>query len=278
MKTLPNHTLIYDAECPLCNAYTTQFIKQGLLDKNGRTAFTQFDFNGNNQIDKTLACNKIALVNTTTNEVIYGIDSLLKVIGFSFPIIAKIGKQPVVYWLLNQLYNFISYNRKMIAPGSNPQNSNCNPDKNLISRLAFILFCGLVVHVTVTWFFQTFLFSYLNTQTQFPDFVLYVSQFPIQALVFYGLKQKNFYDYAGQIAAVSLFGALLLGGLGVGLLLIQKLGINTSLLAPVSYGMVYMFMFLLHWERVKLYQLSAWLCVSWFVFRLAIYPLVFNLF
>jgi hypothetical protein len=144
--------------------------------------------------------------------------------------------------------------------------------------LAFILFCGLVVHVTVTWFFQTFLFSYLNTQTQFPDFVLYVSQFPIQALVFYGLKQKNFYDYAGQIAAVSLFGALLLGGLGVGLLLIQKLGINTSLLAPVSYGMVYMFMFLLHWERVKLYQLSAWLCVSWFVFRLAIYPLVFNLF
>jgi predicted DCC family thiol-disulfide oxidoreductase YuxK len=278
MKTLTNHTLIYDAECPLCNAYTSQFIKQGMLDKNGRTAFADFDFEGNAQIDKNLACNRIALINTSNNEITYGINSLLKVIGFSFPLIAKIGKQPLVYWFLNRLYNFISYNRKMIAPGKSPQNSNCNPEKNLTYRLVFIVFCGLVVHFTVTWFFQTFLHSFLNHQMHFPDFVLYVSQFPIQALVFYGLKQKNFYDYAGQIAAVSLFGALLLGVLGVGLLLIQKLGIDISLLATVSYGMVYMFMFLEHLKRVKLYQLSTWLCVSWFVFRLAIYPLVFKLY
>jgi hypothetical protein len=77
---------------------------------------------------------------------------------------------------------------------------------------------------------------------------------------------------------IKLFGALLLGALGIGLLFIQKLGINISLLAPVSYGIVYMFMFLEHLKRVKLYQISAWLCVSWFVFRLAIYPLVFKLF
>ncbi len=278
MKTLTNHTLIYDAECPLCNAYTSQFIKQGLLDKNGRTAFANFDFENNKEIDKNLACNKIALVNSTNNEITYGIDSLLKVIGFSFPYIVKIGKQPLVYWFLNILYNFISFNRKMIAPGKNPQNSACNPTQNLKYRLAFIVFCGLVVHFTVTWFFQTFLYSFLNTQILFPDFALFASQFPIQALVFYSLKQKKFYDYAGQIAAVSLFGALLLGALGIGLLFIQKLEINISLLAPVSYGMVYMFMFLEHLKRVKLYQISAWLCVSWFVFRLAIYPLVFKLF
>jgi len=278
MKTLTNHTLIYDAECPLCNAYTSQFIKQGLLDKNGRTAFANFDFENNKEIDKNLACNKIALVNSTNNEITYGIDSLLKVIGFSFPYIVKIGKQPLVYWFLNILYNFISFNRKMIAPGKSPQNSACNPTQNLKYRLTFIAFCGLVVHITVTWYFKSFLNPFLNTQIHFPDFVLYVSQFPIQALAFYSLKQKNFYDYAGQIASVSLFGALLLGALGVGLLFIQKLGINISLLAPVSYGMVYMFMFLEHLKRVKLYQISAWLCVSWFVFRLAIYPLVFKLF
>lgn len=278
MNTLTNHTLIYDAECPLCNAYSSQFVKQGMLDKNGRTAFVNFDFAGNTKIDKTLACNKIALIDSSNNEITYGIDGLLKVVGFSFPKMAIIGKQPLVYWFLNRLYNFISYNRIMIVPGKSPQNSSCNPEKNLTYRLAFIIFCGLVVHFTVTWFFQTFLHSFLNTQMLFPDFVLYASQFPIQALVFYGLKQRNFYDYAGQIAAISLFGALLLGVLGVGLLLIQKLGINISLLAPVSYGMVYMFMFLEHLKRVKLYQLSVWLCVSWFVFRLAIYPLVFKLF
>ena len=134
MKTLTNHTLIYDAECPLCNAYTSQFIKQVMLDKNGRTAFANFDFEGNPKIDKNLACNKIALVNNTTNEITYGIDSLLKVVGFSFPEMAKIGKQPFVYLFLNRLYNFISYNRKMIAPGKSPQNSNCNPEKNLQNR------------------------------------------------------------------------------------------------------------------------------------------------
>jgi predicted DCC family thiol-disulfide oxidoreductase YuxK len=208
MKTLTNHTLIYDAECPLCNVYTSQFIKQGMLDKNGRTAFANFDFENNKEIDKNLACNKIALVNSTNNEITYGIDSLLKVIGFSFPYIVKIGKQPLVYRFLNILYNFISFNRKMIAPGKSPQNSACNPTQNLKYRLAFIVFCGLVVHFTVTWFFQTFLYSFLNTQMYFPDFVLYASQFPIQALAFYSLKQKNFYDYAFMLRSWCYFGCV----------------------------------------------------------------------
>jgi predicted DCC family thiol-disulfide oxidoreductase YuxK len=166
MKTLTNHTLIYDAECPLCNAYTSQFIKQGMLDKNGRTAFTNFDFENNIQIDKNLARNKIALVNSTNNEITYGIDSLLKVLGYNFPKMAKIGKQPLVYWFLNTLYNFVSYNRKMIAPGKSPQSSACNPDFSLKYRLVFIVFCGLFVHYTVTWYFQTFLDSFLNKQMQ----------------------------------------------------------------------------------------------------------------
>ena len=36
MKTLENQTLLYDEDCPLCSVYTTGFIKNGMLDVNGR--------------------------------------------------------------------------------------------------------------------------------------------------------------------------------------------------------------------------------------------------
>ncbi len=36
MKTLRNHTLIYDKECPMCNLYSKGFIQSGMLDENGR--------------------------------------------------------------------------------------------------------------------------------------------------------------------------------------------------------------------------------------------------
>ncbi len=40
MKTLKNYTLIYDDQCPMCNIYSKGFIKAGMLDENGREAFT----------------------------------------------------------------------------------------------------------------------------------------------------------------------------------------------------------------------------------------------
>jgi predicted DCC family thiol-disulfide oxidoreductase YuxK len=36
MKTLENHTLFYDKDCPMCNIYTARFIKTKMLDANGR--------------------------------------------------------------------------------------------------------------------------------------------------------------------------------------------------------------------------------------------------
>jgi len=41
MKTLQNHILIYDNEYPMCNIYSKGFMKAGMLDENGREAFTE---------------------------------------------------------------------------------------------------------------------------------------------------------------------------------------------------------------------------------------------
>ncbi|MFC4231059.1 hypothetical protein ACFOW1_04100 [Parasediminibacterium paludis] len=40
---MKNHAkvMVYDDNCPLCNAYTSAFVKMGLLEANGRKAFSQ---------------------------------------------------------------------------------------------------------------------------------------------------------------------------------------------------------------------------------------------
>src|SRR6185369_2646582 len=144
MKTLANHTIIYDAECPLCNAYTQAFIKTGMLEQSGRIAYTEVDRKPS-AVDWDRARNEIALVCTTDNAVWYGIDSLLRIIGYNMPWVHKLFRIRPLRFMLDQLYFFISYNRKVIAPGKNFEGINlCIPDMNYGYRLAYILFAGTV--------------------------------------------------------------------------------------------------------------------------------------
>jgi len=275
MKTLENHTLIYDCECPLCNAYTGGFVKYGLLDEKGRTAYRDFAFDST--IDRKLACNKIALVNNTTHEVTYGIDSLLKILASRFPLIGKIGSVGIVHSFLELLYAFISYNRKMIAPGKVQSDQACVPSRNVWARGAFVLFCAAAVHVLVTWYFNAYCAAYKTPGLHVPDFALFCSQLLLQGITFRLLRQKGFYDYAGHMSFVSLLGALSMLLAGVAFKVLAAFGVFVGFVAIVVYGAVLMVMFYEHMHRVKLYGWSGWLCLSWVVFRLLIYPLVFKL-
>lgn len=104
MKILNNHTLIYDNECPMCNLYSKGFIKSGMLNENGREAFTELSLGNEKLIDFNRAKNEIALVDHEQNKVIYGLDSLLLIIGNSFPRLEKIRIKPL-YWFFKKLYS-----------------------------------------------------------------------------------------------------------------------------------------------------------------------------
>ena len=141
MKTLQHHTLIYDNECPMCNLYSKSFTKFGLLEANGREAFTDIDDRTLNLIDFDRAKNEIALVNYQDRQVFYGLDSLLLILGNSLPLLEKIGRLKPVYWFFSKLYSFISYNRKVIFPtASQLKEGACVPTFNLKYRLLYILF------------------------------------------------------------------------------------------------------------------------------------------
>src|SRR4051812_48603829 len=131
MKTLANQTLLYDEDCPLCRAYTSGFIATGMLDENGRKPYAYLTEEERTYVDAHRACNEIALVDNDNKTVTYGIDSLLKVLGNSFPLIAKVGYLRPINYFLKKLYSFISYNRKVILPGkANADGTQCIPDFN----------------------------------------------------------------------------------------------------------------------------------------------------
>lgn len=89
MKTLTNHVILYDANCPMCNIYTTAFIKTKMLDKDGRNAYQEIPTNICPYVDMKRAVNEIALVNTETGQVTYGITSLFKIIRNTIPYLSR---------------------------------------------------------------------------------------------------------------------------------------------------------------------------------------------
>jgi hypothetical protein len=269
--------LVYDADCPFCCWYTGKFIQLGLLSEAGRKPYQDVLEQKIIDFDIEKAKNKIALLDPKNQQVFYGIDSLLHILGQRYAWMERIGKWSVIHFLLTLLYSFISYNRKLIAPSKPCETAcACEPSKNWFWRILFILVSMLVVHLTVTNYFHSHFSTYL-VENPVPDFVLFLAQLVFQGIVFYSLKQRNGYDYLGQLSFISLFGALLLLFFHLGLTVLTKIGIQTEMLSIFCYGMVYWIMFQMHFQRVRLLGFSSWLTLSWFIFRLFIYPLVFQL-
>ncbi|WP_345334249.1 hypothetical protein [Mucilaginibacter defluvii] len=149
MKTLQNHIILYDAECPMCNLYTKAFVSAGILDDTGRTAYQDTPEMLCPLIDRQRAVNEIALVNTQTGEVKYGIESLFKVIGNSFPMFKGLFSFGPFVWLAAKCYAFISYNRRVIIPANNHDYA-IQPSFSLKLRLAYLMFTWLIVGAVLT--------------------------------------------------------------------------------------------------------------------------------
>lgn len=258
MKTLKNHTLIYDNECPMCNLYSRGFTKSGMLDENGREAFTEISLRNKDLIDVHRAKNEIALVDHNSNEVIYGLDSLLLIIGNSFPRLEKIARLQPLYWFFKKLYSFVSYNRKQIIPSAeNGAEDACVPDFNLKYRLLYIAF----VAVFSAWILSVFSGKLgVNLDRNFlREFAVCLGQIFWQAvfLIIY-LKDKT-WDYLGNMMTVSLIGTLLL---------IPALWTDfESVFYMIYFGIVVFIMFLEHLKRCKMLKLNYIPTVSWILFR-----------
>ncbi|WEK71358.1 MAG: hypothetical protein P0Y62_07295 [Candidatus Chryseobacterium colombiense] len=259
MKTLKNHTLIYDNECPMCNIYSKGFIKAGMLDENGREAFTELSFKNKNLVDFNRAKNEIALVDHQRNKVIYGLDSLLLIIGNSFPVLEKTARIKPFYWFFKKLYSFVSYNRKQIIPSKKDQTEEaCIPDFNLNYRLAYmafvVIFSGYILSL-----FSTKLGLGLH-QNFGRELIVCIGQIFWQTLFLTSYLKDKIWNYLGNMMTVSLIGTLLL---------IPALFLNLNPVSSMIYfGIVVFIMFLEHIRRCRILKINFLPTLSWVIFRI----------
>ncbi|WP_028123461.1 DCC1-like thiol-disulfide oxidoreductase family protein [Epilithonimonas tenax] len=259
MKTLENHILIYDNDCPMCNIYSKGFIKAGMLDENGREAFSEISSDTKSRIDLQRSKNEIALINTNGNQVIYGLESLLTIIGNSFPTLEKIARVKPLYWFLQRLYQFVSYNRKQIVPSAKDlEKDHCVPAFNLKYRLFYLAW---------VLFFSVFVLGFYK-QRLFPDFkhnfglALFICCMQIiwQNLLMARYLKGRIWDYLGNMMTVSLLGTLLL----VPVLLFNF----DHIFYCIYFGFVVFITFLEHLRRCRILKFGMMPSISWMVFWL----------
>ena len=186
MKTLENYTLLYDDDCPLCRVYTRGFIAAEMLDKNGKKPYCNLSEEEQNFIDVKRASNEIALIDTKNKTVLYGIDSLLKVIGFSFPWMQKVGYWKPINYFLKKLYKLISFNRKVIVPSkiNKEFKLQCVPDFNFKYRYFYIIFTIIISSSILSYFLK---FVPILKQFNFFQIVIFES---LLLILNFGILQK----------------------------------------------------------------------------------------
>lgn len=273
MKTLENQTLLFDEDCPLCQVYTNGFIKAGMLDKNGKKPFSSLTIEEQSFIDIKRASNEIALVDNKNKTVIYGIDSLLKVIGNSFPWMEKVGNFAPIKFLLKKLYSFISYNRKVIIPNKKTSEKalQCVPSFSYKYRILYIGFTILMTTLT--------LFNYSELIPNLPkgnfnsELILAFGQLLLQSLFLLKFDRKTILNYAGNLMTVSLFGSLIL----TPILLLNQFISLPEIVVLGCFGIAVFIMFIEHFRRIKLLELPSYLCYTWVIYRIIALIIILNL-
>lgn len=269
MKTLNHHVLIFDEDCPMCRAYTGAFIKTGMLDRNGRKAYCEMDDATSSLLDLDKARNEIALVNTKTGNVIYGIDSLFTVLAHAFPFFGPLFRFKPFRWLMKKVYAFISYNRKVIIP-SDHKKTGCVPDYKLTYRWVYIVFTWLATSLVLT-NYSGLLQGIIPESKFFREFLICGGQIVFQSCILFFIAGNRTLDYLGNMMTISFAGGLVL-------LFVMGFGNLFHVTQAVFYALAFMLvaaaMFLEHWRRMKLIGIHWFLSMSWVIYRLIVLCLI----
>jgi predicted DCC family thiol-disulfide oxidoreductase YuxK len=271
MKTLYNHLILFDAECPLCRAYTRAFVSSGLLEDTGRSAYQDLPEQACPMLDRQRAVNEIALVNQQTGEVLYGISSLFKVFAAALPALRPLFACPPFIWLAGKLYAFISYNRRVIIPAPASTNSyQLQPSFRLNYRLAYLI----VTWLLTAWILSAYaslLHGLLPEGPAWREYVICGGQVFFQGIIISVLDQQKRWDYLGNMMTISFAGALLL--------LPALLTAPWLPPAPALYATWFMavagLMLLEHLRRTRLLALGWILTISWVLYRLLVFIFIF---
>lgn len=271
MKTLRNHLILFDAECPLCRMYTRAFVNSGMLDNGGRASYQELSPRACSTLDRQRAVDEIALVNQETGEVTYGVESLFKIFATSFPLLKPLLLFRPFVWLMRKLYAFVSFNRRVIIPARGAASKfELQPTFKLHYRLAYLFLTWLLTAMILS-SYTSLMPGMLPGESAIREYLVCGGQIFFQGAIVSIIHRQKRWDYLGNMMTISFGGALLLLPM---LLLAQWLNVD-----PIIYGIWFMgvafVMLLEHIRRSKLLQLGWALTASWVLYRLLVLLLIF---
>jgi len=269
MRTLKNHLILFDADCPLCTLYTRGFVNLGILEKEGRLPYQEFEDAACPLFDRQRAVNEIALVNQETGEVNYGISSLFKVFGTIVPILKPLFEFAPFVWLMGKVYAFISYNRRVIMPPESVDSNVVQPSFSLVYRIAYLIFTWLVTAYILS-VYAKLMTGILPQGPAYREYLICGGQIFFQGIVIGFISRERRWDYLGNMMTISVTGALLLlPGLFVA---------HWFIITPLVYIGWFMcvagFMLILHLKRSKLLGIGLSLTFSWVLYRLIVLTII----
>jgi predicted DCC family thiol-disulfide oxidoreductase YuxK len=264
MKTLENHTILYDEVCPMCNTYTNAFVKTKMLDKAGRESYQKMPSAWAGKIDCKRAVNEIALVNRNNGEVFYGIKSLFIIIQNAFPVFKPLfGFKPFI-WLMDKFYKFISYNRRVIMPPGKETTGNLNdPSFNMRYRVTYLVFTWLTASY-ILFNYTTLLQGVIPESNFYREFWICGGQVLWQLIVVSFTNKSKAWDYLGTLMTISFAGSLLL----VIAIAFSQLFTLPPFVFVIYFLVVAGLMLVEHIRRMKILQLNSYLTITWILYRI----------
>lgn len=255
-----------------------------MLDSEGRIPYQQVGGEFVPGMDAERAKNEIALINRETGEVKYGLESLLTIIETRFKWIGVVARIQPLKFLIKKLYNFISYNRKVIAPAqpvdSSSRQFDCTPTFKLKYRVAYILMVWVLTSLVLVEY-SHLLETLIPTTNFYREFLICGGQVVFQTLSLMILslvqrevppsgvrgrgKGERIMDYLGNMMTVSFIGAILL----LPALLVGSIFTTIHPVVFLAYFMLVVGVMLYeHARRMKVLELGWWPSVSWVLYRL----------
>ena len=264
MKTLKDHTLVYDVDCPLCRAYTKGFIASGFLDNGGRTEYQKVGGYFSPDMDPKRSQDEIALVDMRTGKVRYGLDSLMFILAQRFPLMIKALSLPGIRHAINGLYKMISYNRKVIAPAktNDEYRFQCVPSFNLTYRWAFIIISWIVTSMLLSAFTDLFV-PFFAPGSVSRELIICGGQIAFQAAAVSLVTRSRRMEYLGNMMTVSLIGSLML----IPALIIGEIIAVPAFIWLVYFTCVVTYMLYEHMRRMKILDLGIGMSLSWVLYR-----------
>jgi predicted DCC family thiol-disulfide oxidoreductase YuxK len=261
MRTLKNHLILFDEECPMCRMYTNAFVSTGLLDKDGRAAYQELPAQSCPMVDRQRAANEIALVNQETGEVTYGIESLFKIFALIMPFFGPLFRFKPFIWLTSKVYAFIAYNRRVIAPPAKGEGFQFQPTFKLHYRIAYLVFTWLVTSYILS-SYTGLMKDLLPAGRAYREYFICGGQILFQGLVIILVSKDKTWSYLGNMMTISFAGALLL-------LPAMLLSVWFTI-SPVFYVIWFMavagLMLLEHIRRCSLLKIGWVLTITWVLY------------